>query len=94
MKCYRAAVRVKRSILRICTFRRRWIRLIFQSIWEEQIFSHTEFETIYASFFPENTASKRVMEKCGMTFSHVNKNEFTYLGKERDLIYYKIRKAC
>ncbi len=47
------------------------------------------FQTVYASFFPENTASKRVMEKCGMTFSHVHTNELTYLGRERDLIYYK-----
>lgn len=53
-------------------------------------FNNTEFKTVFASFFPENTASKRVMEKCNMTYSHENKNELTYLGKERDLIYYKI----
>lgn len=57
-------------------------------------FTETEFQTVYASFFPENTASKKVMEKCGMTFSHRNENEFTYLGKERDLIYYKIERMC
>ncbi len=50
---------------------------------------NTEFRTIYASFFPENTASKRVMEKSGMTYSHRVDKELTYLGKERDLIYYK-----
>lgn len=53
-------------------------------------FKHTAFRTVYASFFPENTASKRVMEKCGMTYSHTVEKEFTYLGKERDLVYYKI----
>lgn len=55
----------------------------------DHYFKETAFRTIYASFFPENTASKRVMEKCGMTYSHTVENEFTYLGKERDLIYYK-----
>mgnify|MGYP003290372030 CR=1 FL=1 len=53
-------------------------------------FTQTDFQTVYASFFPENIASKRVMEKCGMTFSHIHEKEFSYLGKERDLIYYKI----
>jgi len=48
------------------------------------------FKTVYASFFPENIASKRIMEKCGMTYSHTNEKEFEYLGKERDLIYYSI----
>lgn len=52
-------------------------------------FSQAGFSTVYASFFPENTASKRIMEKCGMTYSHTNEKEFEYLGKERDLIYYK-----
>lgn len=56
-------------------------------------FAQTEFRTVYGSFFPENTASKRVMEKCGMTFSHINENEFDYLGKQRDLIYFKIESA-
>lgn len=53
-------------------------------------FMHTDLRTVYASFFPENTASKRVMEKSGMVYSHVVEKELTYLGKERDLIYYKI----
>lgn len=57
-------------------------------------FEQTEFTTIFASFFPENTASKRVMEKCKMTFSHVSEKELTYLGQERDLIYYRISKDC
>jgi len=48
------------------------------------------FSSVLASFFPENTASKHVMEKCGMTFSHVNEKELTYLDLERDLVYYQI----
>ena len=55
-------------------------------------FLRTEMKTVFASFFPENTASRRVMEKCGMTFSHVNEKELTYLGRERDLIYYRIER--
>lgn len=55
--------------------------------------SQDGFSTVFASFFPENTSSKRVMEKCGMTYSHTNEKEFEYLGKERDLIYYKIQKT-
>lgn len=50
---------------------------------------NTDFRTVYASFFPENAASKRVMEKCGMIYSHTVEKELSYLGKERDLIYYK-----
>lgn len=56
-------------------------------------FNHDLYNTIYASFFPENEASKRIMEKCNMTYSHTNYKEFTYLDRERDLIYYKITKS-
>ncbi len=52
-------------------------------------FTSAGMKTVYASFFPENTSSKHVMEKCGMTFSHVNEKELTYMGIERDLVYYK-----
>lgn len=38
-------------------------------------------KTIYASFFKENIASKRVMEKCGMKYSHIVYNELEYLNK-------------
>lgn len=51
------------------------------------------FQTVYASFFPENIASKRIMEKCAMVYSHTNEKEFEYLGKARDLIYYKLEAA-
>lgn len=50
------------------------------------------FTTVYASFFEENIASKRVMEKCDMEYSHTCYKELEYLGKERNLIYYKISK--
>ncbi len=50
------------------------------------------FTTVYASFFTGNDASRRVMEKCGMTFSRFSEKELTYLGAERDLTYYCIRK--
>lgn len=49
------------------------------------------FFTVYASFFPENGASKRVMEKCGMTYSHTHEKEFEYPGIEGERIYYSIR---
>ena len=47
--------------------------------------------TVYASFFSGNDASRRVMEKCGMSFSRFSEKELTYLGSERDLTYYVIR---
>jgi len=47
---------------------------------------------IVASFFSDNLASKRVMEKCGMIYDHTSNNELEYLGKSRDLIYYKIER--
>lgn len=48
------------------------------------------FRTIYASYFPGNDASRRVMEKCGMRFDHVSEKELVYQGVERDLIYYSL----
>ncbi len=50
------------------------------------------FETVRASFFSGNEASRRVMEKCGMRFDRVSEKELSYLGVERDLIYYVIGK--
>ena len=45
-----------------------------------------------AAHFRGNEASRRVMEKCGMRFDRVSEKELTYLGVERDLIYYVINK--
>lgn len=53
-------------------------------------FNELSFKKIYASFFTGNDSSKRVMEKCSMTYSHFVKNEMIYLDKERDLTYYSI----
>jgi len=55
-------------------------------------FNEKGFNTIYASFFCGNDASKRVMEKCGMKYSHFSPKELTYLDVERDLVYYSITK--
>ena len=43
---------------------------------------------VYASFFTGNDASARVMQKCGMKYSHFSEKELEYLGEERDLTYY------
>lgn len=56
------------------------------------LFSEKGLHTVYASFFAGNDASRRVMEKCGMTYDHFSAKELTYLGKERDLTYYVIHR--
>ena len=48
------------------------------------------FRTVYASFFMENDASRRVMEKCGMTYCRYSEKELEYQGIERDLVFYEI----
>ena len=48
--------------------------------------------TVYASFFTGNDASRRVMEKCGMSYDHFSEKELTYLGIDRDLTYYAIHR--
>ena len=53
-------------------------------------FAEKGVKKVTASFFPENAASRRVMEKCGMSFDRVSEKELTYLGIERDLIYYAV----
>ena len=58
----------------------------------EYLFTEKGFHTVYASFFTGNDASRRVMEKCGMTYDHFSEKELTYLGKERDLTYYVIHR--
>ena len=58
----------------------------------EYLFYEKGFHTVYASFFAGNDASRRVMEKCGMTYDHFSEKELTYLGTERDLMYYAIRR--
>ncbi len=53
-------------------------------------FNEKGFRTVNASFFTGNDASRRVMEKCGMTFDRFSEKELKYLGLERDLTYYSI----
>lgn len=55
-------------------------------------FEEKRLNTVYASFFTNNAASKRVMEKCGMTYDRFSPKELTYLGEERDLVYYSIKR--
>ena len=54
------------------------------------LFEEKGLHTVYASFFTGNEASKRVMEKCGMTFSRFSEKELNYLGEDKDLTYYCI----
>lgn len=58
------------------------------------LFAEKGFRTVYASYFTGNDASRRVMEKCGMTYHHDSPKELTYLGIERDLVYYTIHKGA
>lgn len=58
----------------------------------DYLFFEKGFHTVYASFFVGNEASKRVMEKCGMVFCRYSEKELEYLGAERDLVYYEIRR--
>lgn len=54
------------------------------------LFNTRDVNVIQASYFKGNDASKRVMEKCGMKYSHITHDELAHLGDHRDLIYYKI----
>ncbi|MBQ6076347.1 MAG: GNAT family N-acetyltransferase [Lachnospiraceae bacterium] len=56
----------------------------------EFLFCDKGLHAVNASFFTGNDASRRVMEKCGMTFSRFSEKELEYLGVERDLIYYSV----
>ena len=56
----------------------------------EYLFREKKLNTVYASFFAGNDASRRVMEKCGMSFSRLSEKELSYMGVERDLVYYSI----
>ena len=58
----------------------------------EYLFREKGMRAVSASFFTGNEASRRVMEKCGMSYSRFSEKELTYLDRERDLIYYEIRK--
>ena len=53
-------------------------------------FEERGLRTVSASFFTGNEASRRVMEKCGMSFSRFSEKELEYLGEARDLTYYTV----
>ncbi len=59
-------------------------------IFLEYLHREEGIQTVYASFFTGNYASQRVMEKCGMSYSHFSEKEVNYLGVDRDLTYYVI----
>ena len=54
------------------------------------LFREKGLHTVYASFFTGNDASRRVMEKCGMQYSHFVEKEMVYQDVPRDLTYYVI----
>ena len=56
------------------------------------LFDEKGLKTVTASYFTGNDASRRVMEKCGMTYLRFSAREFEYLGEMRDLTYYAITK--
>ncbi len=56
------------------------------------LFDEKGMHTVTASYFTGNDASRRVMEKCGMTYLRFSAREFEYLGEMRDLTYYAITK--
>ena len=56
----------------------------------EYCFEEKGMKTVKASYFTGNDASRRVMEKCGMTYSRFSPKEMEYMGVERDLTYYAI----
>ncbi|MBR5031398.1 MAG: GNAT family N-acetyltransferase [Clostridia bacterium] len=58
----------------------------------EYLFVQKGMRSVCASFFTGNDASKRVMEKCGMRFLRFSPKELTYLGIERDLTYYSVKR--
>ena len=54
------------------------------------LFEEKGLRTVTASFFTGNDASRRVREKCGMTYQRFSEREFEYLGAMRDLTYYAV----
>ena len=56
-------------------------------------FEERGMKKVCASFFSGNEASRRVMEKCGMRYSHFSEKALEYLGAQRDLTYYAIERG-
>jgi RimJ/RimL family protein N-acetyltransferase len=56
-------------------------------------FEALELNRVYASHFPRNPASGRVMQKAGMTFEGILREHFIRWNKPEDLVYYGILKS-
>ena len=57
-------------------------------------FREKGMKAVCASFFTGNEASRRVMEKCGMSYSRFSEKELEYQGEMRDLTYYAITREA
>ncbi len=56
-------------------------------------FDSLQLNRIYASHFPRNSASGRVMQKAGMTYEGTLRAHFVRWEKPEDLVYYGILKS-
>ena len=54
------------------------------------LFDERKYKKIIAAFFKDNIASKRVMEKSNMKYSHEEYEAMEYLGDKKTLVYYYI----
>lgn len=58
----------------------------------QELKNRKDCKRIFAGAFSENKASLRVMEKCGMKFAYIIKNELEWQGRFHDVTYYEIVK--
>ena len=56
-------------------------------------FQELGLNRIYASYFPRNPASGRVMEKAGMRYEGTLRQHFVRWSEPEDLVYYSILKS-
>lgn len=56
----------------------------------ERGFTELNLKTVWGSYYEGNHRSKRVMEKCGLSYHHSEKNKLTLLGDTRTEHYMKI----
>ena len=56
----------------------------------DYLFAEKGVNRVYASYFTGNEASRRVMEKVGMTYDRFVERELEYRGQPRDVVYYVI----
>lgn len=59
----------------------------------EYAFAELKLNRVYASYFPRNPASGRVMEKVGMKYEGTLRQHFVRWDKPEDLVYYGILKT-